>query len=166
MTERDINEHLKNGISEIAPNCLDDIMKRISNQEEVQNPMPIFEKWSKRKAINYVVSMAACFTIFIGSYGFYQYDKHKITTIVELDVNPSIEFCVDKSDKVVEVQALNGDGEEIVEALSLEKQEIEEATIMVMDELLNQGFITKEKSTILVSVENDNEDKNKEINEN
>lgn len=166
MTERDINQHLKNGISEIAPNCLEDIMEKISSREEVPNPVPIHGKWSKKRTINCIVSMAACFTIFVGSYGFYQYDKQKITTIVELDVNPSIEFCVDKSDKVVEVQALNGDGEEIVENLSLEKEELEEATIMVMDELVKQGFITKDKSTVLVSVENDNENKNKEIKEN
>ena len=31
MNEKDIIKHLKNGISEIAPNCLDNIMEKISD---------------------------------------------------------------------------------------------------------------------------------------
>ena len=124
MTENDINKHLRNRISEIAPNCFDDIMEKISNSEDVPNSVVPLKKYLNKKTVSYFLSMAACFTILAGSYGFYQYDQNKVATIVELDVNPSIEFCVDKSDKVVEVTALNGDGEEIIEELSLEKKKI------------------------------------------
>lgn len=166
MTEKDINKHLKNGISEIAPNCFDEIMEKISSKEDVPNPVITTKKWTNKKVTGYLASVAACLTVLAGSYGVYQIDQHKVTTIVELDVNPSIEFCVDKSDKVVKVTALNGDGEEILDNLSLEKEDIEEATLTVMDEMVKRDFITKEKSTVLVSVGNDNEKKTEEIKEN
>ena len=163
MTEKDINKCLKNGISEIAPDCLDDIMEKIAGREDISNPVKTTKRWSKK--ISYLVSMAASLVVLTGYYGFHQYDLHKITTVVELDVNPSIEFCADKLDRVVEVKGLNGDGEKIIENLSLEKENIKEATLTVMDELVENGFITKEKSTVLVSVENKNQNKTEEIKE-
>ena len=166
MTEKDINRHLKNGISEIAPNCFDEIMEKVSSREDIPNPVITTKKWANKKVAGYLTSVAACLIILAGSYGIYQTDQHKVTTIVELDVNPSIEFSVDKSDKVVKATALNGDGEEILDALSLEKEDIKEATLTVMDEMVKREFITKEKSTVLVSVGNDNEKKIEEIKEN
>ena len=166
MNEKEINKHLKNGISEIAPNCFDEIMEKISIKEDIPNSKIASKKWATQKIIRGFASVAACFIIIAGSYSLYQNNNQKVYTIVELDVNPSIEFGVNKSDKVVNVTALNDDGEEILENLSLEKENIKEATLVVMDELVEQGFITQEKSTVLVSVENDNEDKTEEIKQN
>lgn len=163
MTEENVNQHLKNGISKIAPDCFDKIMEEISNREDIESP--VVEKRTRKKIGKYLMSVAACFVIFVGSYGIYEMKDNKIATIVELDVNPSIEFGVDNKDKVVEVTALNDDGAEIIENLSLEKRQVQEAILIVMDELVKDGFITKEKSTVLVSVKNDNEQKTEEIKE-
>lgn len=165
MTEKDINKCLKNGISEIAPDCLDDIMEKLSAKDDKSELVRTKQKWLSKKTVGYLASMAAFFAVLVGSYGCYQHDLHKVTTVVELDVNPSIEFCADKSDKVVKVKALNDDGETILENLSLEDKDVKKATLEVMDELVDYGFITKEKSTVLVSVENKNQDKTEEIKE-
>lgn len=165
MTEKDINKCLKNGISEIAPNCLDEIMDKLSTKDDNLEPMGTQQQWRGNKVVGYLVSMAALFAVLVGSYGYQQYDLHKVTTVVELDVNPSIEFSADKSDKVVKVKALNDDGAKILENLSLENENVKKATLEVMDELVEYGFITKEKSTVLVSVENKNQDKTEEIKE-
>lgn len=165
MTEKEINERLKSGIYEIAPNCLDDIMEKISEKEEIKNTAEIKRIWSNKRMVSYLVSMAACFVILAGAYGGYQYNNSKITTIIELDVNPSIEFQVNKSEKVKKVVALNEDGTEIIENLSLEKETMEAATIDVMDELRKRGFITEESSTVLISVENDSQETTEKIKE-
>lgn len=165
MNEKDITKHLKNGISEITPNCFEEIMEKISVQEDIPKSDIVNKKWSAKKVITGFVAMAACFLMTVGTYNIYQKDIQKVYTIVELDVNPSIEFGVNKSDEVVSAEALNHDGKKILEHLSLERENLNEAALAVMDELVKQGFITKEKSTVLVSVENENEDKTEQIKE-
>ena len=161
MTEKDINKCLKSSISEIAPDCFDAIMKKTASREDIQNP----EKKVKKNTRNYLVSIAACFVLFAGAYGFYQHDLHQITTVIELDVNPSIEFYADKADRVIKVKALNDDAEKVIEKVSLEKENIQKATLKIMDELVEEEYISKEKSTILISVENECNDKTEQIKE-
>lgn len=165
MTEKDINKCLKNGISQIAPDCLDDVMEKLSAMDNNLKPIGTKQRWTGKRMVGYMASMAALFAVLMGAYGYHQYDLHKVTTVVELDVNPSIEFCANKSDKVVKVKALNDDGEKILQHLSLKDETIKDAALVVMDELVEAGFITKEKATVLVSVENKNQDKTEKIKE-
>ena len=48
-------------------------------------------------------------------------------TYVSLDVNPSIEYSVNRFDRVLSVSAVNGDGTEILKNLDLKNKTIDEA---------------------------------------
>ena len=162
MTEKQINEHLKNGISEIAPNSFDTIWERIESEKKA--PIIFPKKWISKTATKWMPAIA-CLCVVAGMCGGYQYTAKTVSTVVELDVNPSIELSVNKLDKVIGAKALNNDGEEILENLSLEKKKVKEATLCVMDEIVEQGFLTQEKATVLVSVENKSEKKTTKIKE-
>ena len=104
MTEKEINIHLKNGICEIAPDCLEQILEKVSKEEQKKDIYTFKKKWTSRKVTSYIAVMVTCFVLVVSGYGVY--DKGKVTTIVELDINPSIEFLVNKSDKVIKVNGV------------------------------------------------------------
>ena len=67
---------------------------------------------------------------------------------VSLDVNPSFEFSINRFDRVLEVKAVNDDGEAVVEKISvaeLKNKEINEAVKNVLSELKTQGYIVEGK---------------------
>ena len=67
---------------------------------------------------------------------------------VSLDINPSFEFLINRFDRVLEVRAVNDDGEKVVDKISitdLKNKEINEAVKNVIVELKEQGYIIEGK---------------------
>lgn len=59
-------------------------------------------------------------------------------TYVSLDVNPSIEFTINRFDRVIDVNAVNDDGAEIVDEISLDNLEnstIQDAVVTSIDQI-------------------------------
>lgn len=63
------------------------------------------------------VALAACLALAFVGFGGFAYAQP--TTYVGIDVNPSIELGVNRFGIVVQAEALNGDGEALLEAVSL-----------------------------------------------
>ncbi len=61
-------------------------------------------------------------------------------TYVSLDVNPSIEYSVNRFDRVLSVSAVNGDGTEILDHLDLRNQAIDEAVKNTVDKIRKAGY--------------------------
>lgn len=82
---------------------------------------------------------------------------------VSLDVNPSFEFSINRFDRVLEVKAVNGDAEEMVEEINidgLKNKEIKDAVRNVLTELKNQGYITEgEDGGVVVATSSKSEEK-------
>ena len=62
-------------------------------------------------------ALAACLALAFAGFGGFAYAQP--TTYVGIDVNPSIELGVNRFGIVVRVEALNGDGESLLDAVSL-----------------------------------------------
>jgi len=78
------------------------------------------------------------------------YEEYRIL----LDVNPSIEISVDRDHTVQEVRGLNEDGANTVkEAPSVEGKSVEEALKSLMGEVVDQGYLSQEANSVLVSIE-------------
>ena len=75
---------------------------------------------------------------------------------VTMDVNPSMEYALNRSDKVVEVSALNEDAEAIVEELSVSGKPIVEAVNKTEDVMEEHGYLANGGS-VLFSVSSDND---------
>lgn len=82
---------------------------------------------------------------------------------VSLDVNPSFEFSINRFDRVLEVKAVNGDAEKMVEEINidgLKNKEIRVAVRNVLTELKNQGYITEgEDGGVVVAASSKSEEK-------
>ena len=60
---------------------------------------------------------------------------------VSLDVNPSIEFSINRFDRVIDVTAVNDDGEDILDQMNnLDNKDIETAVIQTVNQIEKDGY--------------------------
>jgi hypothetical protein len=70
--------------------------------------------------------------------------------IVSIDINPSIEFKINEEEKVLQVEALNTEGKELIDR-EFRDMFIEEAILIVIDNAKKKEYITKEKNKVLIA---------------
>ena len=107
---------------------------------------------------NMVGSAAALFLIVAGVAGTYSYNNVLACSYVSLDINPSIEYTLNRQDKVVAVKGLNNDGQEIAdELLSVRKTTLKEA-LKETKQLLTQKNYLKSGSSedVLIDISANN----------
>jgi len=105
---------------------------------------------------NYVRYLALVASVFIIAFSYIFYNQFFIPSTVfayiDVDINPSIEFAVDKNTQVVDIKPLNDDGETLLKNLKLIKLPVKQAIAEVVKESKQQGFIKPNiKSGVLVS---------------
>lgn len=127
--------------------------------EEIQMKNTI--KKSKKKIFALAASVA-CATLIVGT-GVYAYATPY--SYVSLDVNPSIEYEVNRFDRVIDVTAVNDDGAEIINKLDLENKTIGEAIHDTITEINEQGYFPEgETGGVVISTSNDKDaDKAEEL---
>ena len=107
---------------------------------------------------NMVGSAAALFLIVAGVARTYSYNNVLACSYVSLDINPSIEYTLNRQDKVVAVKGLNNDGQEIAdELLSVRKTTLKEA-LKETKQLLTQKNYLKSGSSedVLIDISANN----------
>lgn len=83
---------------------------------------------------------------------------------VSLDVNPSIEYSLNRFDYVIDCTAVNGDGEEILENLNLRNKNIEKAIKATVKEITAQGYLSEnELGGIVITASCTDEEKADEL---
>ena len=87
----------------------------------------------------------------------------KTETIVTMDVNPSIQFELNQNDEVVGISAGNEDAKKILEKVDVEDDDANKAVDKIVDSLVDEGHLSTENNTVLLSVDNDDDDKRVEL---
>ena len=87
----------------------------------------------------------------------------KTETIVTMDVNPSIQFELNQDDEVVGISAGNEDAKKILEKVDVEDDDANKAVDEIVDSLVDEGHLSTENNTVLLSVDNDDDDKRVEL---
>lgn len=108
-------------------------------------------------------AVAAAVAILLGFGGNHVYNTALACSYVSLDINPSIEYTLNRQDRVLDVTAVNEDAEEIVAQLKangVKKESLSEAISMTADLLQENGYITDENTDyILINVASDDDKK-------
>lgn len=106
------------------------------------------------RATRLVAAAAAVLLLVSGGVG-YNTMAVQAYSYVSVDVNPSIEYAVNRLNRVVDVEALNEDAASIVSELKAEgikNKTLSEAMEMTGDLLNDSGYISEEEDYILVNV--------------
>ncbi|MBT9776563.1 hypothetical protein GPL15_08605 [Clostridium sp. MCC353] len=92
----------------------------------------------------------ACLLLLIGTGWFANF--RMIYSIVDVDVNPSLEIMVSRREKVLSVKAKNKEAAELLEGRNYRGWDITEMVESLVDDLALQGYLTDTKNVILLSV--------------
>lgn len=105
---------------------------------------------SSKKAL----AIAACFLLMIiGSYGVYGYVNP--VTYVTLDINPSVELCLNRYNLVLKVRGLNDDGNVIVgSGKEYRHTKLEKAFNMLFISAKESNYLNTDKNTVMLTVSN------------
>lgn len=92
----------------------------------------------------------ACLLLLIGTGWFANF--RMVYSIVNVDVNPSLEIMVNRRDRVLSVKANNEEARELLEGRNYRGWDITEMVESLVDDLALQGYLTDERNVILLSV--------------
>ena len=160
MKRKNIEKNLSAAVSHMVP---EDAFERISLN---LTPAPIEkERTSMKKTVNsnkknntkrYAsLAIAACLVLAVGIFGFSYYGNNMaVESVIDIDVNPSIELLTNKKDVVLEVNAINEDGKKILDGMNLEKADLKVAVNAIVGSMHKNGYLDDENG-ILVTVKND-----------
>jgi tetratricopeptide (TPR) repeat protein len=82
--------------------------------------------------------------------------NEKVSTYVTIQVNPAFSIGIDQDNKVVEVQSLNEDAEQIINNIDAEEKSLEETLQIIKQAMIDQGIDISGKEIVLaVSAKND-----------
>ena len=138
----------------------DGMVRKVSNRnysigQEVEVRMMKTMNWKKWAAAG---SVAACLVLVFGV-GAYAYTTPY--SKVSLDVNPSIEYTLNRFGRVIDVEGINEDGEAIISEAqvdSLMHQSIQDAVAQTIDVIEEDGYFEGEGAGIVIAASSEDED--------
>ena len=154
MTNEKMEQRLAAAIEKTAPNDVDGVLSRCEERKGTVIPMTT-KKTIKRKWTSLI---AACLAVMLlGGGGVFYQRANSVSSVVSLDVNPSIELKVNRSEKVLVCTPLNEDAKAILADMSngadLKGAKLDVAVNAIVGSLVRNGYLDSISSAIMISVE-------------
>ena len=154
MTNEKMEQRLASAVEKTAPNDVNGVLSRCDERKGTVIPMTTKKTTKKR----WTTLAAACLAVMLlcGGGVFYQ-QAHAVASVVSLDVNPSIELKVNRSEKVLVCTPLNEDAKAILADMSngadLKGAKLDVAVNAIVGSLVRNGYLDSISSAIMISVE-------------
>lgn len=160
MYKFEIEDSLRRAVSDAVPDNKDIIIDKCreakGRKEFVATPYPINRMKRRLRVFEIVAAVAVLMLVFnITSNVIKTHKQNEVETIIDIDVNPSIELRINSEDRVVKVIAVNADAREILDGMKLEGAQTKVAINAIVGSMVNHGYFEEERP-ILVSVESKN----------
>ncbi len=151
---KELENRLKQAVYEQTPDVLPQILSaRKMERGKVIDMTKNFENKKKHTVRNWAIGAAAALVLAVGAYTGYQY-QFAVDTAVSIDVNPSIQLEVNRSEKVLSANALNEDAEVLLEGMELKGTNLKTAVNAVIGSMVQNGYLTDDTNSILLTVDN------------
>ncbi len=163
MTDEELELRLKNAVEHAAPDDLDAILARCGTGKG--NVIDMKETAKKRKhwTKGLVAACLAALLIVGGGGGLFYQQAYAVASVISLDVNPSIELTVNKSEKVLSCKGLNEEGLTVLADMGggadLKGAKLDVAVNAIVGALVRNGYLDNLDSAILISVEDSDADR-------
>ena len=154
MTNEKMERQLAAALEKTAPDDMSGVLSRCEARKGTVIPMTT-KKTANRK---WTTLVAACLAVMLLCSGgvFYQ-QAHAVASVVSLDVNPSIELKISKSEKVLVCTPLNEDAKAILadmgDGADLKGAKLDVAVNAIVGSLVRNGYLNSISSAIMISVE-------------
>ena len=153
MTNEKMEQRLASAVEKTAPNDVNGVLSRCDERKGTVIPMTTKKTTKKRWT-----TLAACLAlVLLGGGGIFYQQAHAVASVVSLDVNPSIELKVSKSEKVLVCTPLNEDAKAILadmgDGADLKGAKLDVAVNAIVGSLVRNGYLNSISSAIMISVE-------------
>lgn len=153
MTNEKMEQRLASAVEKTAPNDVNGVLSRCDERKGTVIPMT-----TKKTAKKRWTTLAACLAlVLLGGGGIFYQQAHAVASVVSLDVNPSIELKVSRSEKVLVCTPLNEDAKAILADMGggadLKGAKLDVAVNAIVGSLVRNGYLNSISSAIMISVE-------------
>ncbi len=159
MNDQKFKEHVQETFNSEVP----DVLGKIKASPEFR--VPEKEKgFSLRTVFNkrFTLSFTSAFIVLLIAVIMLNRDNTVVASTITLDVNPSIEITLDEDDFVIDVVAINDDGDDVVQKnINYKGLTLDKAIEILVERLNELGYIvtsTDANNIVLVEVSSDDED--------
>ena len=153
MTNEKMEQRLAAAVEKTAPNDANGVLSRCEERKGTVIPMTT-KKTTKRRWTSLI---AACLAVMLLGGGLFYQRANAVASVVSLDVNPSIELKVNRSEKVLVCTPLNEDAKAILADMSngadLKGAKLDVAVNAIVGSLVRNGYLNSISSAIMISVE-------------
>ena len=154
MTNEKMEQRLASAVEKTAPNDVNGVLSRCDERKGTVIPMTTKKTTKKR----WTTLAAACLAlVLLGGGGIFYQQAHAVASVVSLDVNPSIELKVNKSEKVLVCTPFNEDAKAILADMGggadLKGAKLDVAVNAIVGSLVRNGYLNSISSAIMISVE-------------
>ena len=154
MTNEKMEQRLAAALKKTAPDDVNGVLSRCEERKGTVIPMTT-KKMANRK---WTTLVAACLAVMLlGGGGVFYQRANAVASVVSLDVNPSIELKVNRSEKVLVCTPLNEDAKDILADMSngadLKGAKLDVAVNAIVGSLVRNGYLDSISSAIMISVE-------------
>jgi uncharacterized membrane protein YkoI len=157
MKEKQILDSLKRSIDQ-API---DILDRIKEEPRVKmlRHDDITRQETRRFPLKNMMSYASVAAVFLFVLFGWMFQVRIPDSRIYLDVNPSIEIVTNRQDKVIDLITDNSDGRRITSDLDYKGKTLYEVTDEILDRMMDESYLVKDREYLLLSVYNKDENK-------
>ena len=156
MTNEKMEQRLAAALEKTAPDDVNGVLSRCEERKGTVIPMTT-KKTANRKWTSLI---AACLAVMLLGGGVFYQRANAVASVVSLDVNPSIELKVNRSEKVLSCTPLNEDAKAILADMSngadLKGAKLDVAVNAIVGSLVRNGYLDSISSAIMISVEDKN----------
>ena len=153
MTNEQMERHLATAVEKTAPDDVNGVLSRCEERKGTVINMET-KKTTKRRWTSLI---AACLAVMLLGGGLFYQRANAVASVVSLDVNPSIELKVNRSEKVLVCTPLNEDAKAILADMGngadLKGAKLDVAVNAIVGSLVRNGYLDSISSTIMISVE-------------
>ena len=140
-----IEQHLQSAMESLTPDIFASL--DLSVPQEPADPFrgadAVRVAVLQRRLRRTVVAAAACLGLLLTGGGAWQYHyfNRQIDSVIGINVNPSVELTINRRQRVLAAEALNQDGEAVMEDMDLTGVELNVAVNAVVGAMVTHGYL-------------------------
>lgn len=165
MNNKELENKIASAVNSMVPHdTFEKVCEKISLASGTERK--IIKMTNRKNRIVKIVgsAVAACLILVVGLFGGAYYSNNiAVDSVIDIDVNPGIEITTNKSDRVIDVEAVSDDAIEVLDGMDLKKSDLKVAVNAIIGSMVKKGYVVDENSGILVTVQNKSSTKAEQI---